>query len=171
MGPIQLPIAEKWRVICRVTRLGESSPKFAQCFIANFGKWFEKYKSSAHLRGTFSPWYQLCIHFEKNGLGYILGDFFINSSGHPGHLFRGIFPPFQLRSYFTPGLPCRTVCISSYQKAQFRYILESLGMENVGIFYGHLVKFVVIWFIFPVLVCFWYAHAVTVQTHFIFLQS
>jgi hypothetical protein len=109
MGPIQLPIAEKWRVICRVTRLGESSPKFAQCFIANFGKWFEKYKSSAHLRGTFSPWYQLCIHFEKNGLGYILGDFFINSSGHPDHninpvnmapiiikfIFGNLYRPFQ----------------------------------------------------------------------------
>jgi hypothetical protein len=26
----------------------------------------------------------LCINFDKKGLGYILGDFFTNSSGHPG---------------------------------------------------------------------------------------
>jgi hypothetical protein len=136
----------------------------AQCFIANFGKWFEKYKSSAHLRGTFSPWYQLCIHFEKNGLGYILGDFFINSSGHPGHLFRGIFPPFQLRSYFTSGLPD-----GMYFFLPKSPILVHFGEPRNGkccIFYGHLVKFVVIWYIFPVLVCFWYAHAETVQTDF-----
>jgi hypothetical protein len=52
-------------------------------------------------------------------------------------------------------------------KSLFGYILENLGMKNVGIFYlqlayltaiwyifGHLVHFVVIWYIFPVLVCF-----------------
>jgi hypothetical protein len=33
------------------------------------------------------------------------------------------------------------------------YILEYLGMENVGIFYSQLVYFVAIWFIAPVLVC------------------
>jgi hypothetical protein len=27
---------------------------------------------------------KLCIDYEKNGLGYILGDFFTTSSGHPG---------------------------------------------------------------------------------------
>jgi hypothetical protein len=26
----------------------------------------------------------LCVNFDKNGLGYILGDYFRNSSGHPG---------------------------------------------------------------------------------------
>jgi hypothetical protein len=25
----------------------------------------------------------VCIQFDKNGLGYILGDYFTNSSGHP----------------------------------------------------------------------------------------
>jgi hypothetical protein len=27
---------------------------------------------------------ELCIDFDKNGLGDILGDFFAKSSGHPG---------------------------------------------------------------------------------------
>jgi hypothetical protein len=27
-------------------------------------------------------WKKLCISFDKNGLGHILGDFFTNSSGH-----------------------------------------------------------------------------------------
>jgi hypothetical protein len=40
-----------------------------------------------------------------------------------------------------------------YQKSQVGFILEGLGMENVGIFYGHLVHFLVIWYIFPALVC------------------
>jgi hypothetical protein len=46
--------------------------------------------------------------------------------------------------------------IVSYQKSQFGYILEDLGMENVGIlnghlpriFYGHWVYFEVILYIF-----------------------
>jgi hypothetical protein len=28
--------------------------------------------------------YKLCVHFDINGLGYILGDFFANSFGRPG---------------------------------------------------------------------------------------
>jgi cellulose synthase/poly-beta-1,6-N-acetylglucosamine synthase-like glycosyltransferase len=76
-----------------------------------------------------------------------------------------------------PGLPDG---LFSYQESQFEKILEGLGIENVcifnnfleyftaiwyilrpfGIFYGHLVNcmpvwysFFVIWYIFPVLVC------------------
>jgi hypothetical protein len=30
---------------------------------------------------------KICIHFDKNGLCYILGDFFTNSSGHPVCIF------------------------------------------------------------------------------------
>jgi hypothetical protein len=37
----------------------------------------------AHIFGNF---YQLCINFVKNGQGYILGDFFPISSGHPAFL-------------------------------------------------------------------------------------
>jgi hypothetical protein len=36
--------------------------------------------------GYFFPQLWLCINFGKNGLGYILGDFFTNSSGHLDHL-------------------------------------------------------------------------------------
>jgi hypothetical protein len=52
------------------------------------------------------------------------------------------------------------------QKSQFGQILEGLAMEDVGVFYGHVVYFMciwyilvsfgifmVIWYIFPVLVC------------------
>jgi hypothetical protein len=36
----------------------------------------------------------------------------------------------------------------SYQKSQFGYILEGLGMVNVGIFNcGHLVYFIAVWYI------------------------
>jgi hypothetical protein len=46
------------------------------------------------------------------------------------------------------------------QKSKFGYILEGLAMEDVGIFDRHLVYFtgdlvyfVLIWYIFPILVC------------------
>jgi hypothetical protein len=58
------------------------------------------------------------------------------------------------KSFRTPkvGLPDG---ISAYQKSQFWYISEDLKIENVvriflllfGIFYGHVVYFVVIWYI------------------------
>jgi hypothetical protein len=35
----------------------------------------------------------------------------------------------------------------SNQKYQFGYILEDLGMENVGLFYDHLEYFTAIWYI------------------------
>jgi hypothetical protein len=35
----------------------------------------------------------------------------------------------------------------SNQKSQFGKILEGLGMENVGIFYGHSEYFTAIWYI------------------------
>jgi hypothetical protein len=43
--------------------------------------------------------------------------------------------------------------IFSNHKSQFGQILEFLAMEDVGIFYGHLVYSTGIWYIFPVLVC------------------
>jgi hypothetical protein len=36
--------------------------------------------------------------------------------------------------------------IFSYQKSQFGYISERLGMENVDIFYGHLEYIEAIWY-------------------------
>jgi hypothetical protein len=35
----------------------------------------------------------------------------------------------------------------SNQKSHFGSILEGLGMEDGGLFYGHLVYFVAIWYI------------------------
>jgi hypothetical protein len=42
------------------------------------------------------------------------------------------------QSILLPGLPDG---FFSNQKSQFGYILEGLAMEDVGIFYGHLVNF------------------------------
>jgi hypothetical protein len=49
-----------------------------------------------------------------------------------------------LDSYgFAAGLPDG---LFSYQKLRFGYILEGFGMENVGIYYHHLVHFMTIWY-------------------------
>jgi hypothetical protein len=37
--------------------------------------------------------------------------------------------------------------VFSKQKSQFGYILEGLAMEDVGMFYGHLVYFTAYWYI------------------------
>jgi hypothetical protein len=75
------------------------------------------------------------------------------------------FPPTQLQFPRSnalpkpiPGLPDGLV---SNQKSQFGYVLEGVAIEKIAvfydqsvfmlleIFYGHLVYFVVIWYIFP----------------------
>jgi hypothetical protein len=63
-------------------------------------------------------------------------------------------------SNFAPG-PGLQDDISSNQKSHYGYILECLAMEDVGVFYGQLVYFMSIWYIFwsfgmlfPVLVCY-----------------
>jgi hypothetical protein len=46
--------------------------------------------------GLLFPMYQLFMYvfiFTKNGLGYILGDFFTNSSGHPELLHQARYTP------------------------------------------------------------------------------
>jgi hypothetical protein len=42
-----------------------------------------------------------------------------------------------------------------YQKFHFEYILEGFGMENVGIFCGHLAYFTAIWYILGPFVFLW----------------
>jgi hypothetical protein len=37
----------------------------------------------AHFSGLHFPRLKFCINFDINVLGYVLGDFFANSSGHP----------------------------------------------------------------------------------------
>jgi hypothetical protein len=49
--------------------------------IVNFGHFFENNKNSPKVSGFFP----IFINFDINGLGYILGDFFTNPSGHPAH--------------------------------------------------------------------------------------
>jgi hypothetical protein len=44
----------------------------------------------------------------------------------------------------TAGLPDG---LFPYQKSQFRYIFENLGVENVGMFYGYLIYLKAIWLI------------------------
>jgi hypothetical protein len=44
----------------------------------------ENYRNSRHFAAIFVRGYGCASTFGKNGfLGYILGDFFTNSSGHP----------------------------------------------------------------------------------------
>jgi hypothetical protein len=57
-----------------VTGLDEFSPT------EYFGQFLEKYNSGYTFLAIFSL---VEGHFDKNGLGYILGDFFSNTSGHP----------------------------------------------------------------------------------------
>jgi hypothetical protein len=46
-----------------------------------------------------------------------------------------------------PGLPGLPEGIFAFKKYQFEYILDGLGIENVGIFYGHLVYIMATWYI------------------------
>jgi hypothetical protein len=69
------------RVTKRVTRLGEVSP-IVRLF--SLHKYFLMQKQSK--MPTFSA-VKVVYYFWQNGLGNILGDFFTNSSGHPGYEF------------------------------------------------------------------------------------
>jgi hypothetical protein len=63
-----------------VTRLSEFSPN-GRLFA--LGSFLENYRISPHFCATFILFVSLWFNFDKNGLGYILGDSFKNSSGHP----------------------------------------------------------------------------------------
>jgi hypothetical protein len=49
-------------------------------------------------------------------------------------------------SLTSPGLPDG---LFSYQKSQFGYIFEDHGLENFGVFYGHLAFLLPFWFVVP----------------------
>jgi hypothetical protein len=87
----------KWR---RATFSGKrhSSTRLLQMFHSSTGwpDWanfspigwlfiFLKITEVAQFLDYFFSRKKLCINFDKNGLGYILGDFFTNSSGHAAH--------------------------------------------------------------------------------------
>jgi hypothetical protein len=50
--------------------------------LLTLGNYFENYRNSTLLAPLFRL-LRLCINFNKKVLGYILGDIFTNSSGHP----------------------------------------------------------------------------------------
>jgi hypothetical protein len=52
--------------------------------IVYIGQFFESYKSSTTCWATFCYGKSCILFWTKTGLGYTLGDFFTNSSGHPG---------------------------------------------------------------------------------------
>jgi hypothetical protein len=51
--------------------------------IIYLGQFFEHYRSIPHFCSTYFPSLEYVSILTKNGLGYRLGDFFTNSSGHP----------------------------------------------------------------------------------------
>jgi hypothetical protein len=55
---------------------------FAQWMIFAIGSYI-KISEAAHFFGYFIQQLSLCFNLNKNGLGYILVEFFINSSGNP----------------------------------------------------------------------------------------
>jgi hypothetical protein len=69
----------------RVTRSGEFSP-FGRLF--SLGR-FSKITQLAQISGLLFSTVKIINFDKKNGPGYILGDFFTNSSGHPGWDFHG----------------------------------------------------------------------------------
>jgi hypothetical protein len=70
----------KVRVAVRVTRLGEILPIWR---LFSLGSFFN-YKSSANSLATVFHETSYVIVLTKDVFGYSLGDFFVNSSGHPG---------------------------------------------------------------------------------------
>jgi phosphatidate phosphatase APP1 len=55
---------------------------FTYCVVVYFGQLLENYIQKYPTFLYFIPHLSLHMNFGKNGLGYILGDFFTNSSGH-----------------------------------------------------------------------------------------
>jgi hypothetical protein len=65
--------------------------------------------------------YELCIYLHKNGLGYFLGDFFTNSSGHP--------------DASVGGMPCGFTAEYGCTKSdKFRNLLQNQGKQTIVVF-------------------------------------
>jgi hypothetical protein len=104
-------------------------------------------KKEPNIFGNFSPRYYFCIVFDKTRFGLYFGRI--------------------LRKHvWSPRMPDG---IFSNQKYQSGKILEALGMEKFGIFYGHLIyitatwyilwlldNLVAIWYLFPRFGIYWY---------------
>jgi hypothetical protein len=59
---------------------------FAHWANVYFGEFFIYFRSSPCFGTTFFPGSVSAVIFPNNVLGYILGDFFPNTSGHPAHV-------------------------------------------------------------------------------------
>jgi hypothetical protein len=70
-----------FRVASRVTSLGEFSPIG---WLLTLGSFLMTEVCSSNLWTTFSQCISNVSILTKNGLSYIFGEFFTNSSGHPG---------------------------------------------------------------------------------------
>jgi hypothetical protein len=88
---------------------------------------------SFYLPVFLSIYLSACISLSKSVSGAWKSGYF------PAHLV-----PLNNADGSGPGLPDG---LFSDQKSQFREILEGLAMEDVGVFYGHLVHFMVFCYI------------------------
>jgi hypothetical protein len=73
---------------------------FAQWVVVDFGHSFENYRNRQNFRSTFFQGKSEAYIFTINGLSYILGDFFKNSSGHTG--FKLMMISFSVTAFFLP---------------------------------------------------------------------
>jgi hypothetical protein len=78
---------------CQGDRIGRIFDYWAICY---YGQHFEHYRSSPIFEQLFDQKIGYVLYLTKKGLGYILGDFFTNSSDHPcnsgNRIFFQIFP-------------------------------------------------------------------------------
>jgi hypothetical protein len=73
----------RWRCVKRKGSQSTRWPDWANGVIVYPVSCFENYRSNPYFRFIFSVEKMYVLLLTKNGLGYILGDFFTNSFGHP----------------------------------------------------------------------------------------
>jgi hypothetical protein len=75
-----------WMYVSTALAIEPGWPDWANFCLFDFWQLFENYRRSKNFGLLFNYMYKLCVNFDlKTGLGYILGDFFTNSSGHPDY--------------------------------------------------------------------------------------
>jgi hypothetical protein len=108
---------------CEISALGLSIVYLGKFFLINQSKIFDYFFERP----------SICIKFDKNGLGYILGDFFTNASGHPARncsdsdCFLKICLPFDI--YFTQ-IHTITTRIK-FQRIALHYVSKNLSPGEI----------------------------------------
>jgi hypothetical protein len=75
-------VAQKWSFCSEQgDQIGRT---FAYWEIAFFDQFMENFLKYRKFLGYFLPHNKFCNKVDKKWLGYIWGDFFVNSSGYPG---------------------------------------------------------------------------------------